>query len=247
MKIFTLITVGSFAATFCVEAQYTEVSLGTNINANLQTLYAFGSNYQVGNSTLTVAGVPFDLALFNNTAGTTGVVQSPDGNFNDSGPFSFTFAVPAGTHATALYSLMNSAFGESGVQEASLVVTGTGGESATLNLIEGNNIRDHNNDGFVNSLTDSTVVPTYFLNGAPTTPNISVQTRLDRQVLDLPASFSGDTIASVTFEGTAQGDPNGSAFLAGLTLSVPECSSFDLLLVGLGCLLFHGVRRVVVS
>jgi hypothetical protein len=139
--------------------------------------------------------------------------------------------VPAGTYATVLYTLLNSTYGVLGADVGSIVVTGTGGETATLNLIEGYNIRDHNNNNCVNTLSDTTVVPTYFLNGAPTTQ--SIQTRLDCQELQLPESFSGDTIASITFEGDAT-IPNGAAFLAGLTLeNVPEPSTLALLAVGL--------------
>ena len=126
--------------------------------------------------------------------------------------------MPAGTRATVLYTLLNTAYGQGGVDEGSIIVTGTGGEIATLNLTEGYNIRDHNNHIFENglALSNTAVVPTYFLNGAPTTQ--SLQSRLDRQQLLLPATFAGDTIASITFQGIAHGNPNGSAFLAGLTL-----------------------------
>ncbi len=148
--------------------------------------------------------------------GITGVVQSPNGDSTQTGPFSFTFAVPSGTQATALYSLANTAFGVAGDAEGSLVVRGTGGETATLNLVEGANIRDHFNGIYVNTLTDPTVVPTYFSGGAPAS---SGNVRLDMQELTLPSSFDGDTIASITFDGTAEGAFNGgSAFLAGLTL-----------------------------
>jgi len=203
---------------FSVEAQYTEVDISSQANADIQT-YTDGGNYQLGGTTLTVAGVPFGLAELGGNPASTGVVQS------GGGPFDYTFSVPSGTQATALYTLMNTAFGQPGVNEGSIVVTGTDGETATLTLTEGVNIRDHNNDGFVNTLSDPTVVSTYFQGGAPTTSG-DIQTRLDRQELNLPSSFDGDTIASITFEGYAQGAPNGSAFLAGMTLSdsVPEGS-----------------------
>ncbi len=184
-------------------------------------------NYQVGGTSLTVNGIQFGLALDGGVAGTTGVVQSPDGNGADSGAFSYNFTVPSGTKANALYSLANTAFGTAGFNEGELVVTGTGGEIASLQLVEGDNIRDHNQDGFVNTLTDPTVVSTYFSGGAVTTDPSFNQTRLDMQELFLPASFDGDTIASITFDGTANGG-NGSAFIAGLTLvdtatsTVPE-------------------------
>ena len=63
-------------------------------------------------------------------------------------------------------------------------------------LVEGTNIRDHFNDGFVNTLSDSSVISTYFTNGAPSD---SSSDRLDMQELDLPSSFIGDDITSITF------------------------------------------------
>jgi hypothetical protein len=167
--------------------------------------------------------VPFGLAELGGNPLTTGVVQTP-GNTPFGTTSSYTFSVPTGTHATELFSLLNTAFGAAGFNEGSVVVTGTGGETATLNLTEGFNIRDHNNDGFVNTLSDPTVVPTYFLLGSPVSPTISAQTRLDRQQLILPSSFDGDTIASITFNGIDNAG-DGEAFLAGLTLSDASVSA----------------------
>jgi hypothetical protein len=219
------------------QAQFTEVDISSQINVDVRT-YTDGQNYQPGGTQLVVSGVPFGLAELNNNPNTTGVVQG--GGLSQTGLFNYTFSMPAGTMATVLYTLLNTANGEPGINEGSIVVTGSGGETATLNLTEGNNIRDHNNDGFVNTLSDPTVVPTYFLNGAPTTQ--SVQTRLDRQELVLPGTFSGDTIASIKFQGDAQGNPNGAAFLAGLTLyNVPEPSTVAVLALGVAAML--GLRR----
>jgi len=221
------------------KAQFTEIDTSSNCNDTLQN-GSFGSNFQLGGTQLIVAGVPFGLAELNNNPATTGTVAlGPTGSV---GVASFTFSVPAGTHASALYCLANTAWGEAGVNEGSITVTGNGGETATLTLTEGFNIRDENNASWCNTLTDPTVVPTYFQNGAPTT-NGYIQSRLDRQKLILPATFSGDTIASITFQGNAQANPNGTAFLAGLTLSnVPEPTSLSLLVLGAVGLL--GVLRL---
>jgi hypothetical protein len=217
MRFAPLMTAAALVTASSVQAQFTEVDISSQANDDIQT-YSYGNNYQVGGTTLTVAGVPFGLALLDGTPGTTGVVQS-SAHGGPAGSFDFTFSVPAGTQATALYSLANTAWGYYGVNEGSIVVTGTDGETATLTLTEGDNIRDHNNDGYVNTLSDPTVVPTYFQNGAPTTDGYE-QTRLDMQTLDLPSTFDGDTIASIQFEGYASGSyGGGSAFLAGLTLS----------------------------
>jgi hypothetical protein len=229
IKITLVIVLVALVTASSVKAQFTEVNLSSLVNANLQ-LYTDGQNYQLGGTQLNVGGVPFGLAELSGNPLTTGIVQStglgqsptnstgqanPDAN----GPYEYTFSVPAGTHAAVLYCLINLAYGEAGVDEGSIVVTGTRGEIATLTLTGGINVRDHHFSGFVTTLSDPTVVSTYFTNGAPTTPPATTQIWLDRQELVLPETFSGDTIASITFQGNAQGNPNGSAFLVGLTFS----------------------------
>ncbi len=237
MKTSALIAVAALASASSVQAQFTEVDISSQVNANMQQ-FTDGNNYQLGGTQLSVAGVPFGLAELNNNPTTTGVVQSPYASGGiaingASGTFDFTFSVPAGTQATVLYCLVNSCWGECGTNEGSIVVTGTGGETATLNLTEGYNIRDCNNDGYCNTLSDPTVVSTYFLNGAPTTSGY-MQSRLDRQQLILPATFSGDTIASLSIQGFAQGEPNGSAFLAGLTLGNAPPAGLSITSVNVG-------------
>lgn len=200
------------AASSMVSAQqFTPIDISAEVTSDLRT-WTYGQNYQPGGTELIVSGVPFQLAQFNNTPNTTGVVAP------DPGPYSYTFAVPSGTYATVLYTLINEAFGAPGVHEGSITVTGTSGQTATLELISGQNIRDHNQNIFENNLVfDTAIVSTYFLNGAPTTQ--SIQSRLDRQQLRLPASFVGDPIASISFQGTAYGMPDGTAFVAALTLA----------------------------
>ena len=204
--------VGVLALSLTVaRAQYVEIDLGTNLNSNLQT-YDNGGNYPKGGCELNVQGVPFALAMRNNNTNTTGVILTP----SDGKTHAFTFTVPPGTYATAIYTLANTQYGQAGVNEGSIVVTGTMGETATLNLKERFNIRDHNNANYVNVVTNPTVVPTYFVKGAANSTN--GQVRLDRQIIVLPASFTGDTLASITFNGIGHGYPNGLPFLAGLTV-----------------------------
>jgi hypothetical protein len=235
--------VATLAAVASAQAQFTEISIASQANANLQT-YSFGANYAVGGTTFDVADVPFTLATDGGVAGTTGAVQTP-GNTPFGSITSWTFSVPAGTHATELFSLANLAFGAAGYDEGSIVVTGTGGETATLTLNSGVNIRDHNEDGFINTLSDATVVPTYFQGGSIVSSSVSIQTRLDRQELILPSDFAGDTIASITFNGIDNAG-DGEAFLAGLTLSdapvnVPEVPSMAVL--GLAACALVAARR----
>lgn len=219
---------------FTAQAQFIEINLNqsTNVNEDAET-YSVPGNYQLGGTQINVNGVPFGLSELNNNPNTTGIVQG-GGVSHDTvtGSFSFSFSVPAGIQATALYSLVNSVYGEAGTNEASIVVTGTHLETTTLNLVEGVNIRDCNQASWCNTLSDPTIVSTYFVNKAPATN--SIQTRLDRQELVLPDSFSGDTIATITFQGYGQGDPNGSAFLAGLTLLATNYTVPSVPLLGFG-------------
>jgi hypothetical protein len=239
-----VILLGACAA----QAQYTEIDLGSQINGDLR-LYGGGSNYQLGGSQLTVGGVPFGLATLSNNPSSLGIVQSPFTHnaqaVGDNGLFNFTFAVPAGIQATTIYSLMNSSWGSpSGTNIGKLVVTGTLGETATLNLVIGANIRDHYNNIYVNTLSDGTVVSTYFLNQVAN--STGGPDRLDRQQLILPASFAGDTISTISFQGFAAGFGTGNAFLAGLTLvSVPEPTTLGLLALGATALLFRCRRKSV--
>jgi len=237
--------IAAFAVASSVQAQYTEIGIGSQANADLDTYSPSPGTYPSGGSQLTVAGVPFATAELNNTPNTFGIVQSPAGgppNIVSSGPFDFTFSVPIGTQAQALYCLMDSVWGAGGENVGSIIVTGGHGETATLTLTEGVNIRDCHNDGFENGISDPTVVSTYFANGV-TTPSTDATMRLDRQELVLPSTFNGDTIASIDFQGTALGY-GGDAFLAGLTLeSVPEPSASVLLAVGIAALVIYRVKR----
>ena len=227
--------IAALAAASPVQAQYTEVAIGSQANANLDS-YVSPNDYPSGGTQFTVAGVPFGLAELNNNPNTLGIVQSPAANVLSTyatGPFDFTFSVPTGTQAQALYCLINSTWGAAGRIVGSVVVTGTGGETAALTLTEGVNIRDCNNSIWEDTISDPTVVSTTFSNGS----------RLDCQELALPSTFDGDTIASIDFEGNAQG-LGGDAFVAGMTLGpVPEPSMSALLAVGIAALVIYRLKR----
>ena len=225
MKKYGIILTLTVAVATIAHAQYLELNINSQCNQDIQT-FTDGSNYSLGGTQFSVNGIPFELGLLGNNPGTTGVIMTPDGNQ------SYTFTVPSGTYATSLYTLMNTAWGADGENEGSIIVTGSQGETATLDLTEGVNIRDHYNGFFVNTLSDPTVVSTYFVNQSVSS---SGSVRLDRQQLALPSSFNGDTIASITFDGIDNGEPNGDPFLAAMTLAVvPEPTPY--LMFGLGAL-----------
>jgi hypothetical protein len=236
----------SLAGAGSVFAQYTEINLSPYVNDNLNAPpYVDNGDLPSGGTTLNVGSVPFGLATDGGVAGSLGIVQSPNsGAVTLTSPttYSFTFAAPSGLEATALFSLANSTYGQAGTTLGSITVTGTRGETATLTLAEDYNIRDYNNGIWEDSVSDTSVVSTSFGSGAA---------RLDMQELVLPSGFDGDTIASITFDGTAYGNYNGdgpgSAFIAGLTFEgtvsgVPDASStLSLLAIGFGTL--AGLRR----
>src|SRR5580698_292468 len=106
------------ATALVAHAQYLELNISSDFNQDIQT-FSGGNNYPLGGTQLTIAGVPFELGLSNNLAGTTGVIQTPAGN-----P-SYTLTLPADTYASSIYTLMNTSWGEYGENEGSIIVTGS--------------------------------------------------------------------------------------------------------------------------
>lgn len=196
MSASVLLAVGASSAL----ADFVPVSLSPNVNFDIRS-YTNGVNYPVGGSTLDFGGVPFDIAVLDGDPDTFGVTQLPI--FTGPASFSFRVNIPG---AVRLFTLINSAFGSFDSNNGTVAVFGTGGAFASFDLIQGTNIRDHFNGLFVNTLSDATVLST----------NYPGDVRLDRQVLELPAVFLGETITELRFSGEATGA--GVAFLAGATI-----------------------------
>ena len=138
---------------------------------------------------------------------------------------------------TNAYTLMNSAFGTDGANIASVEFVGALGETATFDLVEGQNIRDHNNGFYENSIAPGTASAVFSdLSGD--------SVRLDRQDYALPPAFAGDTLTDVIVtNNTSDADfVLGQAFIASLTVATPEPTS--LILLGMGAAgLFCVARR----
>ena len=228
MKKTSIIATLALASAFAAHAQFLELNISADFNQDLQN-FTDGYDYPFGGTQLDVGSVPFSLSLIGNLPDTTGVIMTPA---NDQ---SYTFTVPSGTYASGLYTLMDTTWGMlPGVDEGSITVTGSHGETATLDLTEGINIQDHYNGFSANTVSDCNTTSVNFLNHV-SNPNGPVG--LDRQELVLPSSFNGDTLASITFDGVDNGEPNGDPFLAGVTLAVvPEPSPY--LLFALAALVF---------
>jgi hypothetical protein len=86
------------------------------------------------------------------------------------------------------------------------VFTGALGETYTYNLVEGDNIRDHNNDGYNNFAANISGSASY--GGG--------QIRLDMQTIILPVAFDSDTLVSIEFNAFG-GYPEGDPFIAAIS------------------------------
>jgi uncharacterized membrane protein len=179
-----------------------QVNLDPEVNANLQS-YTNGGLYPSGGTTLNVGGVSFTLAHY--PGGGTGVLQTGAGS--PTSPFSIDIPVSFSNPRT-VYTLINSAWGRYGYLDGSVEFFGTNGAYAKFDLVQGTNVRDHNNDGFNNTIADGT--PSVGFGGG--------QVRFDRQTFVLPSSFTGATLTDVRLNGYGN-FPLGQPFLAAVTVA----------------------------
>ena len=119
--------------------------------------------------------------------------------------------IPVGVSGvTSAFTLMNTMWGQPGPNASAFVTfTGSNGATVTQPLVGGVNIRDHNNDGYQNTINNTSTVQAW-TNGEGQ--------RLDRQEYILSAAFASQVLTSVTI--TDAGDENFSRVaFAGLTVS----------------------------
>jgi len=192
---------------------YSTLTLPT-LNDNLTT-WTNGSVYNaLFPSSQVLASVPFQFA------GTT----SSANIFNGVGSTEITAGIYGATH---VYTLINTAWGTLGANVGSITFNGSSGGSYTVQLIEGDNVRDHYFGNYVNSTTAS------YVTQAVWGTNSAGNAHLDMQDFVLPDAFKTQTLTSIVFSST--GSYSGSPFLAAATVAaVPEPETYALLLAGLG-------------
>jgi hypothetical protein len=203
------------------------VDLSSIVNSDLST-YTNGTNYP-GPGPITIGGIDFNLAAFPNTSD-TGVVG---GGASIGVPQNYSITGLNISGVTAMYAIINSAFGTCGTTVGSIGAT-TSGSSSTTTLMEGQNVRDHFNGVFCNTETDSVATAGY-------TGDI----RFDVYKFDLTGLTGGGAtpITGLDFS-TFGAAGNGEPFLAAVTFStatVPEPAAWPLLALGGVALL--GLRR----
>ena len=113
--------------------------------------------------------------------------------------------------AASVYTLINTAFGSAGSDVGSVTFNGSLGNSYTVQLIEGGNVRDHYWDGFVNTTTDPTTTEAVWGLNSPGNAH------LDMQDFILPSIFATETLDSIVFNSNLLGG-DGQPFIAGATV-----------------------------
>ncbi len=115
--------------------------------------------------------------------------------------------------ATRVFTLINTLWGAPGPDSyLSLTFEATGGLSHTVEFVGNEDIRDYNQNTHTNTINGTTTRQVF---------TVGAQ-RLDMQQIDLPASFAGQTLLSMTV--TDSGTPGlQRCFLAGVTVQTSAC------------------------
>jgi hypothetical protein len=193
-----VVLMGVLSGASGVQAASTSIDISSFVGNDL-TNYTGGANYPQNGGPLTVGGVPFTLATIAPSSHTA-IIQN--GNVPE------TFSIPVNLSGVrTVYSLINSANGACGTTIGELDYVSASSGTFVYLLTENDNVRDHFQDGFCN-----------------TAPNVAATAnfgpdRLDMQRVNLPASFSADTLVRIDFKGYGLGGASGRPFVAALTAS----------------------------
>lgn len=169
-----------------------------------------GSTFPTGSQNF--GGIPFAIPTGpNNYWGAAAAADFGSGVVN--------LTIPVGVEGvTSVFTLLNTMWSQPGPNAYVYVTfTGSAGATARQSLVGGVNVRDYNNDGYQNTINNTSTVQVW-TNGEGQ--------RLDRQEYILPAAFASQTLTSVTIT-DAGADEYSRAVLSGLTVStcpayVPE-------------------------
>jgi hypothetical protein len=234
-RISATVTVASLISLLSLQsANAGPVDISALVNADVTT-YSSGDLYPQNGGPLTVGGVGFNLATIGPDSHTA-VIQTSD--------TVASVTIPVGEFGiTTVYTLINSIFGIDDSHIGTLEFFRSGSLTPfTYDLFEGTNVRDHFQDGFVNTVSDPTVVSQVYTGHGN-------EVRFDRQTINLPVDFSSDTLVSVVLTNLNVGFAGaGQPFLAAITTStdastVPVPAALPLFASGLAALAILGRRR----
>jgi hypothetical protein len=226
-----VIALASFSA---AQAGYVQVDLSPYVNEGFTNswFYNGGSFASIIGSSYGNQGssIPFTVANPSDGNGGNnnfwfGLYSGPGSLYGPPGSVTIPVNVPG---ATTIYTLADNTFGIPGNTEFSLTLNGTGG-SITESYIGANNTKDYN----ANCSTT----------GCSATPNAQnwyanyYGQWLQEQAWMVPVGFG---LTSVTFN---QVDGVDGAILAGLTVAVPEPSTWAMMILGFAGIGFMAYRR----
>jgi hypothetical protein len=147
---------------------------------------------------------------------------------------------------TTVYTLINTAFGTAGSVVGSVTFLGSAGDTHSVDLVVGGNVRDHYFGAYENGLSDPGATAAVFGDPAPGNAH------LDMQSFSLPAAFASQVLEEIVFASTAvtgPPNPNGKPFLAAATVLRPDTGRLSdggvsLALLGLAVGLIAAARRL---
>lgn len=181
---------------------YTPIDFHQFHNLRIQDLQPGMQSCPVGNVTL--GGVPFSIPT------------SGSNTWLGAGQSSITINVGI-AGVGEVDTLMNTIYGTSGVNNASLEFFGSNGAYFRKDLVGGSDIRDHHNALWTNSINNTTTT-NVFINGAD---------RVDKQQITLPAEFLTQTLQTIRVNDYGNNNYGGTplsswrdAMLYGLTVGV---------------------------
>jgi hypothetical protein len=223
----------------------TPIDLSGSVTGSLTT-FTNGDQYPQNGGTVTVGGVNFILPTCSNGQcfdlsghqtsaldGKTGVI----GSFaNDPAhPQQVVVDVSALNivGATTVYTLANTAFSASNIPPQDLLgkvigdITFVGLHSTyTYNFVEGQNIRDHLQGGFVNTATDVVATATFQNGVASPAPagqeNDPGTVRLDMQKILLPSEFLTDTLVDIIYDTVNVSDIGQPQLVSAVSIETSE-------------------------
>jgi hypothetical protein len=120
-------------------------------------------------------------------------------------------------HVQTVYTLMNSIWGSADAGLLSITFTGSNGVTWTYDPVEGSDLRDFNNGSYINTI-DCLIAGGLSQVGTVTAFSNGEGQRLDMQIYELPASFQGQTLESITITDNGNTSVQRS-FIAAVTVS----------------------------
>jgi len=178
------------------------VDLSPYVTDNIRSSSGASTDYPPGPFTTSMAGIPFNLAGFPGTTSGLGVVSAGVGSFASPSISNFPVNV---TNAVTVYTIINSTWGTFGSACGALEFFGSEGARVGFDLVEGFNIRDHNNGSF-NNVVSTNIMSLYW-----------GMERFDCQGWMLPREFQSQALTNVQLKSYGN-NPSGVPTLAAITI-----------------------------